>query len=246
MWFRLLVLASLVLFSSWAGAREMRLFLLVGQSNMAGRGGMKEAHQKPHPQIWMMDRKGEWVPARDPVHFDKPKVAGVGLCMTFAQRDLQRHPNAQIGLIPCAMGGSSLGEWMPGEKLFEKAVARAKRAKKDGRLVAILWHQGEADSGDALRPLYSARFCQMMTQMRKELHAESVPVLVGELGWFNKGFCRLNPILNALPEQVPLCAVVSSKGLKAKKDNVHFCTESLQLFGNRYYDAFLRFKKGKR
>jgi hypothetical protein len=46
------------------------LVLLVGQSNMAGRGTVEEQDRTPHPRALMLNKAGEWVPATDPMHFD--------------------------------------------------------------------------------------------------------------------------------------------------------------------------------
>ena len=57
---------------------KFHLFLLVGQSNMAGRGTLEKQDTTPHPRVLMLNKAGEWAPAVDPLHFDKPS-AGVGL-----------------------------------------------------------------------------------------------------------------------------------------------------------------------
>ena len=51
------------------------LFLLVGQSNMAGRGKVEPQDTVPIPRVLMLDKQRTWVPAVDPMHFDKP-IAG--------------------------------------------------------------------------------------------------------------------------------------------------------------------------
>ena len=55
---------------------KFHLFLLFGQSNMAGRGVVEPEDTKPHPRVLMLSKDGKWVPAVDPMHFDKPS-AGV-------------------------------------------------------------------------------------------------------------------------------------------------------------------------
>ena len=57
---------------------KFHLFLLVGQSNMAGRGAVTEEDRNPDPRVLMLTRDRAWIPAADPLHFDKPKIAGVG------------------------------------------------------------------------------------------------------------------------------------------------------------------------
>jgi len=218
----------------------MQLYLLIGQSNMAGRGKVEPSDREAHPRIFMLDAGCAWVPARDPVHFDKPKVAGVGLCSEFARRVAASEPQAQIGLVPCAFGGTSLDQWRPGGALYTNAVARMRVAQKRGRLRAILWHQGEADNSAAKTATYPARFAELVAQLRRDLEAEQVPVLVGELGRFRDSHGPFNAMLPQVAEAVPRCARVSSEGLGANSDNLHFSREALNAFGGRYYEAYRR------
>ena len=81
---------------------NFHLFLLVGQSNMAGRGKVALADKKPHPRVLMLNKAGEWVPAADPLHFDKPGMVGVGLGKTFGTMVAEKNPGVTVGLIPSA------------------------------------------------------------------------------------------------------------------------------------------------
>ena len=45
--------------------------MLIGQSNMAGRGAVEAQDKKPHPRVLMLNKAGDWVPAVYPLHFDK-------------------------------------------------------------------------------------------------------------------------------------------------------------------------------
>jgi hypothetical protein len=183
-----------------------------------------------------------WVPAIDPMHFDKPAVAGVGLGRTFAKTLLRAHHGVSIGLIPAAFGGTSLDEWKPGDKLYNDAVRRAQEAMKSGKLRGILWHQGEADAGTEEHVnTYRERFANLVTHLRADLNAPDVPVVVGELGEFQKGkFTRqMNEQLALIPLAVPHTAFVSSAGLTDKGDSLHFNSASAREFGRRYAHAFL-------
>src|ERR1700722_12544886 len=115
------ILIAMVLCSSLY-AQEKQLFLLIGQSNMAGRGVVEEQDKEIIPGVFMLNKEMAWVPAIDPLHFDKPAVAGVGLGRTFAKTLQWASPGAPIGLIPAAFGGTSLDEWKPGDKLYADAV----------------------------------------------------------------------------------------------------------------------------
>lgn len=229
---------------SSAAPAGMRLFLLVGQSNMAGRGPVEPADRVPHPRVFMLTRDNAWVPAVDPVHFDKPELAGVGLASTFA-RVLDDDPQVVIGLVPAAFGGTSLDEWRPGGELYTTAVARARTAMQRGTLAGILWHQGEADSSPEKAATYAERFANFISQLRSDLGAPDVPVVVGELGRYRPRHAVLNEVLAQLPARVPRCAFVSSEGLVDKGDNLHFDTPSLHEFGRRYARAWRELAAGK-
>ena len=235
-------LALAVACVAWAEEPEgMRLFLLIGQSNMAGRGAVSDADRETDPRILMLNRENTWVPARDPVHFDKPKLAGVGLCSSFARAYIQEHPDEKVGLIPCAFGGTSLDQWMPGKSLYTNAVARARTAMTRGTLAGILWHQGEADCSAEKRERYERRFQTMIGQLRSDLDAQTVPLVVGELGrFYGHGPDAFNTMLGRLARRVPLCGLASSEGLADKGDKTHFDTPALKTFGERYYQAFSR------
>lgn len=235
----LIAVGLLTFVSALAGEpTDLRLVLLIGQSNMAGRGKVTPDDQQTNPRIFMLDQACAWVPAKDPVHFDKPKIAGVGLCSEFARCLAAKEPAAKIGLIPCAFGGTSLDQWKPGSALYTNAVARARLAQKAGTLVAILWHQGEADCAASKIATYSTRFAAMIAQLRADLGAADVPVIVGELGRFNASYATFNAALPQVTNAVPRCALASSADLGSNADKVHFAAEALRLFGKRYFEAF--------
>jgi len=219
---------------------DLQLFLLIGQSNMAGRGKVTPADQQTNPRIFMLNRECAWVPAKDPVHFDKPKVAGVGLCSEFARCMAASAPECTIGLVPCALGGTSLDQWKPGSDLYTNAVARMRIALKNGHLAGILWHQGEADSAEAKVATYPVRFAAMIESLRKDLDAKDVPVMVGELGHFRSSSAPFNAMLPNVSATVPACAIISAADLGHGGDKLHFSADALRLFGKRYFDAFQR------
>jgi hypothetical protein len=243
----LLTIAMAAAFAQSGSQKNLQLFLLVGQSNMAGRGAIEAQDREPMPRVFTLTKDLQWAPAIDPLHFDKPDIAGVGIGRSFARTLLQADPSASIGLIPSAFGGTSLDEWKPDGKLYTDAVRRAREAMKSGRLRGILWHQGENDSDkekDALS--YRSRFAAMIGRLRADLGAPDVPVVVGELGEFQPATFAsvVNEQLATVPLKVPRSAFVSSNGLIHKGDNSHFDTKSLREFGRRYALAFLSLDAG--
>ncbi|RCS54143.1 sialate O-acetylesterase [Bremerella cremea] len=229
---------------------NFHLFLLVGQSNMAGRGKVTPADQTAHPQVLMFDKSGNWVPAVDPIHFDKPKVVGVGLGRTFGLEIAKDNPDITIGLIPCAVGGSPIATWEPGafDKAtkthpYDDALKRAKQALPAGELKGILWHQGEGDSTPEKAALYQEKLHALIERLRRELNAPEVPFIAGQMGQFSESPWsearkQVDQVHQDLPSQVPHTAFVSSTGLKHKGDRVHFDADSYRELGRRYAQAY--------
>lgn len=224
---------------------KFKLVLLIGQSNMAGRGFVEEADKVPHPRVVMLDKNNKWVPAVDPVHYDKRR-AGVGLCRTFANMLAEDNPDCVIGLIPAACGGSSLIHWKPGvyfkptkSNPYDDAVNRAKHAMQQGTLTAILFHQGEADGKRA--KVYHQYLSQLIDSLRNELGARQVPFIIGQLSTV-KPMSKARQMIDAAHRTCVLecqpAAFVTSENLTLNPDNVHFDRKSLIEFGKRYYKAY--------
>jgi len=231
---------------------NFHLFLLVGQSNMAGRGVLSPSDNAPHPRVLMLTKAGTWVPAVDPLHFDKPTAVGVGLGRSFAEAIAEATPGVTIGLIPCAVGGSPIAAWQPGfyyqptqSHPWDDAMRRAKLALQSGTLKGILWHQGESDSNREGAPVHAAQLHDLIARLRTELAAPNVPFIAGQLGRFdgspwNEFKIQVDQVHRELPAKVPRTAFVSSDGLKDKGDKVHFASESYREFGRRYAEAYLK------
>lgn len=217
----------------------MKLFLLIGQSNMAGRGKVEAQDQVLNPKIFMLTKDLQWVPAKDPLHFDKP-AAGVGLGSEFAREVSKANPQMSIGLIPCAVGGTSLDQWKEGSALYKKAVERAKEAMKQGTLAGILWHQGESDGSPALAATYEERLTKMMNSLRKDLKAEKVPVVLGELSRGHNNNDAVNEQLAKAAKTIPLCGLASTEGLEKA---LHFNSASYRKLGARYAAEYLKLAK---
>jgi hypothetical protein len=231
--------------------KKLHLYLLVGQSNMAGRGKVEEADRTPHPRIWMLNKENQWVPAISPMHFDKPE-AGVGPGLSFARTMAEADTSVIIGLIPTAVGGSAIDSWKPGgyheqtkSYPYDDALRRAKAALPSGKLKGILWHQGESDSKSELVGSYTQKLEGLINRFRKELSARKVPFVVGTLGDFFVTRIPeakdINDQLRQLPNKVKRTACVEATGLTDKGDKTHFDTPSSRELGRRYAEAMKSF-----
>lgn len=246
----LLLLGLLTLSSRPAVPGKMDLYLLIGQSNMAGRGPLTDSAATENTSIWVINAQHEWVPAKDPLHFDKPKSVGVGPGLAFAQELARANPNASIGLIPCAVGGSGIDDWQPGSKHeqtsiypYDAMLERVRIAQKHGKIKAILWHQGESDSTPEKSAVYEAKLTAFFTRLRHDLKAPKTPVLVATLGDFyvkkNPTGQVINKIVNQFARSNKYVYSVSSAGLTDKGDTTHFDTKSARELGRRYAKELL-------
>jgi hypothetical protein len=225
------------------------VYLLMGQSNMAGRGEIAESDKQPHPRVVMLSAKNEWVPMIDPVHFDKVG-AGVGPGSQFGRDMAEAFPKVTIALVPCAVGATPLSRWVKGADLYDAAIARAKVAMKDGTLRGVIWHQGEGDTSVELSATYAARIDQMIADLRSDLNAPELPFVVGELAQTFKGKeeggkAPVIKALSELPQRVPHTGFASSEGLtpKNEKDQTHFSAEGARELGRRYAKAMIALVK---
>ncbi len=208
---------------------------------MAGRGSITGDSPKPHPRVWALSRQQEWVLAQDPIHFDK-KIAGVGPGTSFGWTVAESDPSLVVGLVPAAVGGSTLAEWMPGQPLYEVALNRARLAQHWGRIAGVLWHQGESDLAPERVAVYTESFGRMITQLRQDLGEPGLPVLVGEIHRARAGSAALNEVLARLPDLLPRVFFITSEGLtdRERGDQTHFDTPSQRELGRRYAKAWLR------
>lgn len=242
----LLLSINIVLAQESKPDSNFEVYLLVGQSNMAGRGTVDANNATIQESIVMLDKTNNWVPAKDPMHFDRTS-AGVGPGISFAQAMLEGQKKIKIGLIPCAWGGSPIKVWKSGAKYFEnfpydEAIARAKIAMQKGQLKGILWHQGESDNDASKSVVYLQKLKELIANFRKDLNAPNLPFVAGEIGRFNKED-YINKIVNTLPLEVENTAVISSEGLTDKGDHLHFDTPSAQELGKRYAVAMKQLLK---
>ena len=219
---------------------NFHIYLLMGQSNMAGRGKItKKFKAAPDSSILSLDKQGNWVIAKHPLHFDKT-IAGVGPGLKFAQ-EILKHVNkgVKIGLVPCAVGGTSINKWKTGAyddrthtHPYDDAITRIKQAMQNGVVMGVIWHQGESDQNEV--DDYLSKLKELIRDIRSLVRNPNLPFVVGELGQYNDAYHAINLEIRKVKTQVPLTAVVSTKGLRDIGDHTHFDSESATKLGKRY------------
>ncbi|KAF8020156.1 hypothetical protein BT93_G0764 [Corymbia citriodora subsp. variegata] len=239
------------------------IFILSGQSNMAGRGGVTRHHGwdrvvppecRPDPSILRLSADLRWEEACEPLHrdIDTRKTCGVGPGMAFANALRERRgggdAGAVVGLVPCAVGGTAIREWERGGHLYESMVKRARESVKDGgggggggggEIKALLWYQGESDAStqhDA--EAYGGKMEALIKNVRDDLGLPSLPVIQVAI---TSGDRYMDIVRRAqLGIKVPNVVCIDAKGLPLKDDHLHLTTHAQVRLGQMLADAYLQ------
>ena len=140
-------------------------------------------------------------------------------------------------------------QWDPEVFPYDNAVKKAREAQKSGRIVAILWHQGESD---ALKntPEYLEKLRTVIKNFRKDLQLdEDIPFIAGDMASFyeeriSSHIDIVDHALEVLASESPSFRCVPTKDLAHRGDNLHFDTGSQHELGRRYFEAFKQYTAG--
>ena len=265
--FTLVLLLSFGLVNAWAAPRsskarekgrpssgEYDVFLLIGQSNMAGRGYMIDGDEDIiDSNVFLLNEAGEPVPATNPLNqysSIRKELSRQQICpgLGFAMK-MSRKTGRKILLVVNARGGTTIAQWAKGpggDGFYEEAVRRTQQAMKYGTLKAILWHQGCGDSKKT--DTYMASLSAFVQNLRSDLGVQ-VPFIAGELGRWRPHVAAFNEMIHSISEYIPLSDWVSSDGClprgtadcpEPNMKDAHFGRESQILLGERYADKVLK------
>lgn len=268
---KLSVLIAFLLSATMVAANEdFDVYLMIGQSNMAGRGEFEARDTTDYVDgVYLLDADGNPVKAKAPFNRYSSIRKDIGMqgyspANKFAEL-MHSRSDRKVLIVSNARGGSSIDHWLPGDKhrFLDEAVRRTRQAMRYGTLRGIAWHQGETNiqKGTAR---YAEKIKTMITALRDSLGQGDVPVVVGQVGqwgWALSEDIRTfnDSIIPQVAEDMANCSYVFSDGLARRyKDNErdpHFGRRAQQELGRRYADAvteltdsvyIAKFKDGKR
>lgn len=225
---------------------KLHIFLLIGQSNMAGRAQIEAQDSTALQRVYLLNDKDKWEIAKNPLNKystirKKLSMQRLGPGYSFARKMSQVFPQWKIGLVVNARGGTGIMQWQKGTPYYNEAVRRTKIAMRSGKLEAILWHQGENDESHAAS--YLPKLQQMINDLRTDFGCDSLPFIAGQVGTFRQTGIDINRVIAQLPETVPFTDYVSSEGLTDLGDKTHFNSASQRIFGERYAEKVVGFLK---
>lgn len=231
--------------------KNLWIFLLAGQSNMAGRGFVEPQDTISDDRVLTITKNNEWIYAKEPLHFYEPALAGLDCGLSFGKTLTQGlDDSVTIAVIPCAVGGSSVEQWL-GDSLFRSVTllsnfkSKVDFATKYGTVKGILWHQGESDAHPGLASSYAKNLSMLFDVFRHYIGNENLPVLMGELGNFtNEDNRRYRKMINRSLHKVSAPGkslfVISTKDLMHRGDHLHFNSSAQRVMGERFAKEFLR------
>ena len=229
--------------------KKVWVFILAGQSNMAGRGLVEPQDTIPSPRILTINKQGEIILAKEPLHFYEPTLTGLDCGLSFAKAMLPHVPKGvSILLIPTAVGGSAISHWLndviyKNMHLLTNFKEKVVIAKQYGQLKGILWHQGESDANSRDIPEYSHRLTKLFTEFRTSAGNEKLPIMMGELGSYSSNkqdWLRINEQIKQYAAADSHAIVVSTADFIDKGDKIHFNSEGQRILGQRFAEAYLR------
>ena len=157
---------------------------------MAGRALVEPTDTIHSPRVFSMDKENKWIVAKEPLHFYEPSMSGLDCGLSFGKElSASLGDSISIGLIPCAVGASSIEQWVGdslhrGIYLFSSFRNRAEIASEVGIIKGILWHQGENNANQIQFKNYDKNLQKLFLNFRRVVRNDSLPIMVGELGKF--------------------------------------------------------------
>jgi hypothetical protein len=225
------------------------VFIMAGQSNMAGRGIIEPGDTLPNDRVLSINKEGELIIAKEPLHWYEPDRTGLDCGHSFGNTIIKDAPgNISVLLIPTAIGGSAISQWIGdslyrGVKLLSNFQSKVELAKTYGNIKAILWHQGESDANNKDIPFYKERLAILFSLFRSAAGDTSLPVLMGELGNFPKNkehFSLINNAIHDYSSGDKNSIVIPTADLKDRGDSLHFNSEGQRMMGQRFAEAYIK------
>ncbi len=163
------------------------IFVMAGQSNMVGHGTSLQRYTSSGGIIaTLFGNDDVWKELRDPYdsaegQIDKVSAdtkAGGSIAPLLASYIVAAE-RVPVAMIPVAKGGTSVERWQPGEPLYESMKRRI--AAAGGSVRAVLWYQGENDSGRGMsRATYATQLGAIATQLTTDF--PGTRMVVGQIG----------------------------------------------------------------
>ncbi|WP_372755648.1 sialate O-acetylesterase [Labilibaculum sp.] len=229
--------------------KEVWVFLMAGQSNMAGRGFVEVQDTIPSQRILTLNSQNEVILAKEPLSFYEPKMQGLDCGLSFARELLKQVPDeVSVLLVPTAVGGSSISKWVGDSihrnvQLLTNFKAKMDLAKKYGAIKGILWHQGESDANKNCIPEYENRLSDLFSTFRRFSGNKNLPIFVGKLGSYSnnkRSWLLINEQIEHYADNQENTYLIPTADFMHRGDYLHFDSRSQRKLGIRFANEYLK------
>ena len=228
------------------------LFMLTGQSNMAGYG-RDMAYDPPQLGVHLYGNNGKWSIATHPLNDSTDTIypenteypSGTSPMLAFA-RQIQKALNVPVGLVQASLGGSGLWQWdLEEDGTLTRGMLR--RLDAVDKVGAVVWYQGCSDVGPDRAGTYLMRFERTVRQWRERLG--DVPVLTVHLNrWLGTeemlgGWGLVREAQRQAARTIPGVYVVPATDLPIS-DGIHNSSGGNVMLGERMASVYLNKRYG--
>ncbi|MBQ8742540.1 MAG: hypothetical protein IJZ03_04155 [Clostridia bacterium] len=235
----------------------MKVFLCIGQSNMAGPCAARwnESDDAGLKGVFLLNGEDKWEKAVNPFNrYSTVKLteglSGISPASTFSCEMKKAFPDEEIGIISNARGASKIASWQKGEWLYNEAVRRVKAGYPDKRIDGILWLQGEQDVVEKSDyENYAEKLSALIHDIREDLGGSDIPFIACEI-WENfdqakdiykPGIIEVNRQIIETVKKTENCEMIFGNGEleHVVGDEVHFDSEGMRELGRRFAKKYL-------
>jgi hypothetical protein len=233
---------------SQTAKEKLHVYLLIGQSNMAGRAPFTEEESAIIPECFLLNAEDKWQPATNPLNRYSSVRKSLSMQKmnpgyTFSQTMLTEEAGISLGLVVNAKGGTKIEQWSKGTEFYNEALRRVRIAQSTGTVKGILWHQGESNSKNP--DGYLDQLKTLIENIRTDLGMEDLPFVAGQV-FYNPetkpNTRKINEQIAQLPDALRLTGCVSIEDLTTA-DHTHFDSKSMRRLGQRYAREMLKLRR---
>jgi hypothetical protein len=229
--------------------KPIKVFLLGGQSNMAGQlkeywADVQSPYKDPFPQIQLWhNKRNQWGPLA-PTHRLGPEIG-------FGHAIAKALPNDEIRLVKYAINGTALyNDWAPTDgpqyigfmQAAQGALADLDASEVPYEITGMLWLQGESDAVEKMGAEYEQNLSAFIEHMRSTFNTPAMPFILARVrDFYGKGeqAQMVRTAQQALAEQMPNVAWFDTDDLNPLVNGGHYGLAGTLEIGKRFAAAYM-------
>jgi hypothetical protein len=244
------LIVSLCLASASAqSVKPVKIFLLGGQSNMAGQlkeywADVESPYKDPFPQIQLWHNKRNQWAALAPTHRLGPEIS-------FGHAIAKALPDDEVRLVKYAANGTALyNDWAPTDgpcyvgfmKAAQGALADLEANQVPYEIVGMLWLQGESDALENMGAEYEKNLSAFITHMRTEFKTPEMPFIIARVrDFYGEGAqaAMVRDAQQSLSETMLQVAWFDTDDCGALINGGHYALPGVIEIGNRFAATYM-------